>query len=92
MTTTALPPISTREIGNISVSLYATTEDYLFTVTVKGKTASVGYKRAAPGKLRYTVYNGDPAFFKKLSTTAFHTVERFVWECLLEADNKDKLF
>ncbi|CAJ3483245.1 hypothetical protein [Burkholderia pseudomallei] len=87
-----LPPIATRQIGDITVSLYSTTEDYLFTVTVKGKTASVGYKRNVSAKLRYTVYDGDPAFFRKLSTTAFHNVELCVWGCLQEAENKERLF
>ncbi|QRM23561.1 hypothetical protein [Burkholderia pseudomallei] len=87
-----LPPIATRQIGDISVSLYSTTEDYLLTVTVKDKTVSVGYKRNVSAKLRYTLFDGDPAFFRKLSTTAFHTVEHCVWECLLEAENKERIF
>jgi hypothetical protein len=91
-TMSELPPIATHESGNAAVKLYATAEDYLFTVTVRGKTASVGYKKTATARVRYDVYQGDPAFFRKMNSTDFYDVEKCVWHCIREAEYKESPF
>ncbi|WP_124605504.1 hypothetical protein [Burkholderia sp. Bp9142] len=77
--------IVTYRTGNTEVSLYRVDDDYRFTVTVQGEQVSVGYRGGPNAKLRFTVYEGDPAFFRKLSMTQFHNVEFAVWRCLHEA-------
>jgi hypothetical protein len=74
--------IATYRIGDAEVSLYHVDDDYRFTVTVQGERVSVGYRGEPNAKLRFTVYEGDPAFFRKLSMTQFHDVELGVWQCM----------
>ncbi|MCL4670377.1 hypothetical protein [Burkholderia pseudomallei] len=74
--------IATYRTGDTQVSLHRINDDYRFTVTVQGEQASVGYRGGRNAKLRFTVYEGDPAFFRKLSMTQFHDVELGVWHCM----------
>ncbi|ARK80127.1 hypothetical protein BOC40_06600 [Burkholderia pseudomallei] len=77
-----LAPIATHCVGDTQVSLHRVDDDYRFTVTVQDEQASVGYRGGPNAKLRFTVYEGDPAFFRKLSMTQFHDVELGVWHCM----------
>ncbi|CAJ3333470.1 hypothetical protein [Burkholderia pseudomallei] len=74
--------IATYRTGDTEVSLYRVDDDYRFTVTVQGEQVSVGYRGGPNAKLRFTVYEGDPAFFRKLSMTQFNDVELGVWQCM----------
>jgi hypothetical protein len=74
--------IATYRTGDTEVSLYCIDDDYRFTVTVQGEQVSVGYRGGLNAKLRFTVYEGDPAFFRKLSMTQFNDVELGVWQCM----------
>ncbi|WP_146014159.1 hypothetical protein [Trinickia dabaoshanensis] len=74
--------IATYRTGDTEVSLYRVDDDYRFTVTVQREQASVGYRSGRNAKLRFTVFEGDPAFFRNLSMTQFHNVELGVWHCM----------
>lgn len=77
--------IATCYTGDIQVSLCCIDDDYRFTVTVQGEQVSVGYRGGPNAKWRFPVYEGDPAFFRKLSMTQFHDVELGVWHCMRQA-------
>ncbi|VWC25945.1 hypothetical protein BLA23254_06063 [Burkholderia lata] len=89
---TELPPLAIRQVADALVKLYSTENDSLFSITVRDETVSVLYKKTPPGRLRYTVYNGDTSFFNKLSPDEFYNVERAVYECLRDADYREKPF
>ncbi len=74
--------IATYGTGDAEVSLYRVDDDFRFTVTVQGEQVSVAYRGGPNAKLRFTVYEGDPAFFWKLSMTQFNDVELGVWQCM----------
>lgn len=74
--------IATYRTGDTEVSLYRIDDDYRFTVTVQGEQVSVDYRGEPNTKLHFTVYEGDPAFFRKLSMTQFNDVELGVWQCM----------
>lgn len=74
--------IAAHRTGDTEVSLYRIGDDYRFTVTVQGEQVLVGYRGGPNAKLRFTVYEGDPAFFRKLSMTQFNDVELGVWQCM----------
>ncbi|CPF97108.1 Uncharacterised protein [Burkholderia pseudomallei] len=75
-------PIATHQTGDAHVALYCLDDDYRFTVTVQNEQVSVGYRSGLNAKLRFTVFEGDPAFFRNLSMTQFHNVELGVWHCM----------
>ncbi|CAJ7235452.1 Uncharacterised protein [Burkholderia pseudomallei] len=80
--------IATYRTGDTEVSLYRVDDDFRFTVTVQGEQVLVGYRGVPNAKLRFTVYEGDPAFFRNLSMTQFHDVELGVWHCMRLVKNQ----
>lgn len=78
-------PVATFQGGDTQVLLYRINDNYQFTVVVQGEQVSVGYRRGLNAQLRFTVYEGDPAFFRKLSMRQFHDVELGVWRCMRHA-------
>lgn len=82
MTCSMPVPIVTHQTGDAHVALYRLDDNYRFTVTVQNEQVSVGYRSGLNAKLRFTVFEGDPAFFRNLSMTQFHDVELGVWQCM----------
>ncbi|CAJ6494039.1 Uncharacterised protein [Burkholderia pseudomallei] len=80
--------VATHRTGDTEVSLYRIGDDYRFTVTVQGEQVLVGYRGGPNAKLRFTVYEGDPAFFRKLSMTQFHDVELGVCHCMRQVKHQ----
>ncbi|TDG05098.1 hypothetical protein E1N52_27065 [Paraburkholderia guartelaensis] len=75
-------PVATFQTADTQVVLYRNDDNYQFTVVVQGEQVSVGYHRGLNAPLHFTVYDGDPAFFRKLSMRQFHDVELGVWHCM----------
>lgn len=80
-------PVATSQSGDVNVTLYRIDDDYRFTVTVQERRASVIYRQVPNGWLRFTIYEGDPAFFTQLSTAQFQRVEQGVWQCMRDGMN-----